>query len=501
MGILGKIFGNKSKDNSVVKSDNSVVKSNEDVRVIAKDNTAMEGQKKINTQFNEFNSKYNDIKSKGNRVITINGEQKSVVSFNERIFNNDTICVFVRRRRTANAISKYEDLVDFLYKRPNKSYEYYSIKVCNINHYEIIGEYHKDMKITGGNISGGDYNIKKSAIGYAVGGSVGAIIAGKNKLISEPIKTSYDVTDTRETVLYYVVSNRDNKIIMPMEAYDSLKVIIPEKDIKNSAFKTRAAINEEIVNLKNEVNERRKVLIAKDKAINSSYESIIQGVLAELKNSKDGLTIDEIKNIVNKKYINNIQAIVDSGGNIDNITQRVLLRARDKGAVKISDESLHNYDGIVTFVHEGEREMAKDERKKSLNKEKSIKHKERVKLLRDKYKNLSDNECIVFDREMRDAILDTDLTKLIKIIYGDIIIQDTHKIKIEIIQNLLYVKSSPRGLLDYEPFEYSTYQMLMCMRQLVRENIVETFKENYVETYKIKNDFVKDLYIKITEYY
>lgn len=492
MGIFGKIFGNKSKNSSDVKS-------KVEVQVAAKDDKSMEVEKKIKAQFDEFNNKYIDIKNKGNRLITINGQHKSVVSFNERMFNDDTICVFVRRRYSANVISEYEDVVDFLYKRPNKSYEYYSIKVCDINHYEIIGEYHRDINITGGSVSGGNYDIKKSAIGYAIAGPVGAVIAGKNEITSDTIKTSYDVTDTRETVLYYVIGARDKKIIMPKEAYDSLKAIIPEKDIKNSVFKTRAMINEEIRKIGDEVEKRKRALMAKDKAINSSFEPIIQGILGELKNSKNGLTIQEIKNIVNEKYRSDIQSIADCGGNIDNITERVLLRARAKGAVEISEESVKNYEAIVTFVDEGERELAKIERKKRLNSELSVKHKEDVKLLRGKYKEISDTECVVSDREIRETILEADLTSLVEILYGDVIIRDNHKINIEIIQNLLYVKAAIRNLFDYRPLEYSDEQISIGMRKLVNENMVERFVVKHVAMFKIKNDFVKDLYNKINE--
>lgn len=107
--------------------------------------------------------------------------------------------------------------------------------VIKINEYDIIsfntiGKYNVSQKISGGQVSGGGVSFGGAVVGGIIAGPVGAIIGGRKKVKSEPIRTENVVTDTRSVVLYFNEYNSNQKMILDYVLYKKLCTICPGKN-------------------------------------------------------------------------------------------------------------------------------------------------------------------------------------------------------------------------------------------------------------------------------
>lgn len=93
---------------------------------------------------------------------------------------------------------------------------YLSLAVSDILFYQKVG----DVQYTT-NVSGGGFSLGGAIVGDIVGGDTGAIIGSR-----EPIKTETVKHDTRETI----VRTKTQELHYPIEWYDKLLEIMPEKD-------------------------------------------------------------------------------------------------------------------------------------------------------------------------------------------------------------------------------------------------------------------------------
>lgn len=96
--------------------------------------------------------------------------------------------------------------------------------------FTTLGEYSVSQKISGGKVSGGGVSIGGAIIGGIIAGPVGAIIAGRKKIKSEPIRTENIVKDTRSVVLRFNEYNANKKMILDYKLYKKLLILCPSKN-------------------------------------------------------------------------------------------------------------------------------------------------------------------------------------------------------------------------------------------------------------------------------
>ncbi|MCC5911723.1 MAG: hypothetical protein JJT76_14960 [Clostridiaceae bacterium] len=84
---------------------------------------------------------------------------------------------------------------------------------------------------TSSNIKGGDSSFERAALGYLLAGDVGAIIASRN-----PIVSSTEVHDKRETLLIVREDNIEKYLFFEPELYNYLMHLIPTKEINYRNF-------------------------------------------------------------------------------------------------------------------------------------------------------------------------------------------------------------------------------------------------------------------------
>lgn len=111
--------------------------------------------------------------------------------------------------------------------------------------FNTIGNYSESQRISGGKVSGGGVSLGGAIAGGAIAGPVGAIIGGRKKVKSQPIRTETVVTDTRKVVLNFM-DNGSNKEQMVLDycIYKQLCDICPKKN--EDTHKTSKNIEDDI---------------------------------------------------------------------------------------------------------------------------------------------------------------------------------------------------------------------------------------------------------------
>lgn len=96
--------------------------------------------------------------------------------------------------------------------------------------FNTIGEYKETQKISGGKVKGGGVSLGGAVVGGAIAGPVGAIIGGRKKVKSKPIKTETVVTDTRKVVLCFKENEIREQMLLGYYIYEKLCTICPDKN-------------------------------------------------------------------------------------------------------------------------------------------------------------------------------------------------------------------------------------------------------------------------------
>lgn len=143
----------------------------------------------------------------------------------------------------------------------------------NITSYNTMGDVTRSQKITGGEVKGGGVSLGGAAVGGAIAGPVGAIIGGRKKVKSKPIKTETVTTDTRKVVLNFLEHGENEQMVVHYCVYKDLSELCPEKNGDTHDFSSPIDIPEQIKklsNLKNqgvlteeEFNKKKNELLAK----------------------------------------------------------------------------------------------------------------------------------------------------------------------------------------------------------------------------------------------
>lgn len=115
---------------------------------------------------------------------------------------------------------------------PKGNGRHIEISKDNILNFNMIGEYHEDIKTTGGEVKGGGVSVLGAAAGGAIAGPVGMVLGGRKKVKSKPVKTTTTVTDTRKTILKFKENGEEKGMVLDKSIYDVLRFICPEKEIK-----------------------------------------------------------------------------------------------------------------------------------------------------------------------------------------------------------------------------------------------------------------------------
>ncbi len=149
-----------------------------------------------------------------------------------------------------------------------------------INKYDIIsfntiGKYNVSQKISGGQVSGGGVSLGGAVVGGIIAGPVGAIIGGRKKVKSEPIRTENVVKDTRSVVLYFNAYNSNQKMVLDYALYKELCNICPGKNTDTrrtttqsqddipTQIKKLANLKEQGILTKEEFEKKKAELLAK----------------------------------------------------------------------------------------------------------------------------------------------------------------------------------------------------------------------------------------------
>lgn len=111
-----------------------------------------------------------------------------------------------------------------------KTDNFIKINRQDIMGFNTLGEYKVTQKISGGEVSGGGVSIAGAIIGNIIAGPVGAIIGGRKKVKSTPVKTENVVTDTRSVVVYFSEYNSSKKLILEYKVYEDLCIRFPSKN-------------------------------------------------------------------------------------------------------------------------------------------------------------------------------------------------------------------------------------------------------------------------------
>lgn len=107
------------------------------------------------------------------------------------------------------------------------------ISIIDIEYYEIRGEVHREIQVSGGGVSGGGSSIGGAIAGGLIAGEVGAVIGSREKIKSNPITSKTITKDKRETFLNFFIDNEKYSMFFDYEGYNTLLNIIPDKAYTN----------------------------------------------------------------------------------------------------------------------------------------------------------------------------------------------------------------------------------------------------------------------------
>lgn len=101
----------------------------------------------------------------------------------------------------------------------------------SILNFNMIGEYHESVNVTGGKVKGGGVSVVGAVAGGAVAGPVGMVLGVRKKVKSKPVKTTTTVTDTRKTIIKFKENEDEKGMVLDKSVYDVLCFVCPEKKI------------------------------------------------------------------------------------------------------------------------------------------------------------------------------------------------------------------------------------------------------------------------------
>lgn len=108
-----------------------------------------------------------------------------------------------------------------------------SILIENILYYQIDGELHREMDISGGGVRGGGSSLGGAVAGGLIAGDAGAVIGSRKKIESNPIISKTTTYDDRRMCLNFLLNGEKDFIVSDYEGYKILLDIMPEKSFKN----------------------------------------------------------------------------------------------------------------------------------------------------------------------------------------------------------------------------------------------------------------------------
>lgn len=187
-----------------------------------------DAKEKLEIDAKNYEIKLKEYKEKLNEIIIPKNARKIRISFDEFLFDKEIRkwYYFSWCDESNMYLFPTEPIIPGISRYPELSI--ITIPKGSIISYSVEGDFYRETKISGG--GGGGSSIGGAIVGGLIAGETGAIIGSRNKI--DKINSEIIEHDTRH-IKFKVYDNEEIKSIwLNFINYESLKDIIPEKDIE-----------------------------------------------------------------------------------------------------------------------------------------------------------------------------------------------------------------------------------------------------------------------------